>query len=297
MGFYIGIDVGGTNIKIAVTDEKNNILSFKSMPVKEREVSGSYSRQASAETVREITCSLITDMINRHCIHACDVLSVGIGIPGIIEGIKGPVVFTPNLGLCGIDFITEISGYLTACGNSFSKDIFYMANDADCAGLAEALMGAGAGFGNVLVLTLGTGVGGSFISNGKPVSFGKYGGEFGHFHFSNDGPMCRCGIKGCFEQYANSAGFKRLGFEKYTDALAEGLAGFINIFRPDIIVLAGGVINEGEKLFDSLNTKLSSFVYAAEFTNVPKIIPAGLGAEAGALGAALFGRMSQDDTL
>ncbi len=294
MKYYLGTDIGGTNVKAALINEKNDILFFKSTPIKRSPASDSLGIPASKEDICAAAVSLISDMFLSLGISSNEISSAGIGICGIIEGIKGPVLYTPNAGLSGCDFINEIFTHLNGCGNPISQDIFYMTNDADCAGLAEAVLGAGKDFENIFLMTLGTGVGGSLICGKEPVSFGKYGGEFGHFHFSGDGPLCSCGIKGCFEQYANAAGFKRLGFEKYTDALAEGLAGFVNMFRPDLIVLAGGVTNEGEKLFDALNKKLALLVYAKEYINAPKIVCAKTSEKAGALGAALFGRISEE---
>lgn len=278
MKYCLGTDIGGTNIKTAVLDENNNILFFKS----ERSIRGK---------VCETAARMLTEAVNTLGLDASDIISAGLGIPGMIKGNKGPVLYTPNTGLSGVDIIKEITCLLERSGLFIPDNIFFTGNDADCAGVAEACLGAGRSYESMLLLSLGTGVGGSFIYKGKPVTFGGYSPEFGHFHFSDEGPLCPCGIKGCFEQYANSAAFKRLGFEKYTDALSQGLAGMTNVLRPDIIVLAGGVINEGPRLFEAVDQKLKTYIYAAELTGVPRVIPAALGQEAGAAGAALFAKI------
>lgn len=274
---YIGIDIGGTNIKAAVIDENNNELGFRSV-------------KTDREAVMKTAAKSVVALLAKHEIDPAGVAAIGVGIPGIIEGKKGPVVYTPNLGLNNHDAVSELAESFRASGIDFNPEIIFLENDANCAGIAESCLGEGKDAEYLLLLTLGTGLGGTVITHGKPLMLGKYGGELGHFPFMYGGKDCPCGISGCLERYTNSAAFKEFGFEKYTSFLAEGIAGFVNIFRPDLVVLAGGVTNEGAHFFKVLNEKMATSVYARDYIRPPKIVRTSLGNDAGAIGAALAGK-------
>lgn len=278
MRYYIGIDIGGTNIKAVAIDESNNEYGFRSVKT---------DKEAVAKTAAGSVAALLTETD----MDPASVISIGVGVPGIIESEKGPVLFTPNLPLDGKDLVKELAEAFAEAGCPFSQEIIFLENDANCAGIAETVLGAGKDVENLLLLTLGTGLGGAVISGGKPMPFGKYGGELGHIPFLYGGKECPCGLSGCLERYTNSAAFKEFGADQYTSYLAAAIAGFVNIFRPDVVVLAGGVTNAGQKLFGPVNEKMANLVYARDYIAPPKIIRTALGDDAGAIGAALAGKL------
>ena len=203
-----------------------------------------------------------------------------------------------------------------------------LTNDANAAALGEAKFGAGKSYETVIMLTLGTGVGGGIIINGKLYegNQGK-GGELGHVVVQVDGEQCSCGRKGCLEAYASATaliretkkamyGNKRslmwqispeielvggkVVFEaaakgdksanevlnNYIKYLGEGILNYCNIFRPNVVVLSGGIANAGAALFDPLNKYIEERFYGYKATPEVKVVPAELGYDSGKIGAA-----------
>ena len=248
MDLYFGLDIGGTNIKASIIDSSYNELDFISIPTEK-------------DAVLKTAAKCVYTLVSQNNTDISSIAALGAGVPGIIEGNKGPVVYTPNLPLSGLDLVKDLSDHLAeSYGIVIPQDKIFIENDANCAGIAESVIGAGKDSHILMLLTLGTGLGGTVIIDGKPAPFGRYGGEFGHFPFMFGGKQCPCGLEGCLEQYTNSAAFKEFGFDRYTSFLSAAIAGYINIFRPDIVVLAGGVTNEGEEFFKTLNMKMKEYV-------------------------------------
>ena len=202
----IGIDLGGTNIAVGVVDESGKILatgSVRTMPER--------SYQSVIKDMADI--SLLT--LGKTNISLSNVRSVGIGIPGIADQETGVVIFCTNLGWHDVPLRSEIQKYI-------DKPV-YIDNDATVAAYAESIAGVSAGTQSSVFLTLGTGLGGGIIINGKPWNgFHGVGSEIGHLTMVIDGEPCTCGKRGCLERYCSATALARMGREviaRYPDSV------------------------------------------------------------------------------
>lgn len=302
MALYIGIDVGGTAVKGAVVDE-----------------SGKLHGEDSVVTVKgEGLIDGIVALCNRLSkLNKEPVEGIGVGCAGVIDSENGAVVLARNLSLADFPMAKLIG---EKCGLPVR-----ITNDANAAALGEAKFGAGKNYKNSIFVTLGTGVGGGIVINGKLFEGNKSAGaEIGHMVIKYGGEPCSCGRRGCFEAYSSATALKRLTreamradagssmwgkytpdtvtgktafeyaevdpaakrvVEEYVSYLACGLANLANAFRPEIIMLGGGVSKEGERLIAPLRKALDKEVFAAQYAPV-KVECAALGTAAGAIGAA-----------
>ena len=190
---YIGIDIGGTNLKAGLTDENGRLLAVKSMKI--REVS-------DPDVLADTLVTLTEELAAQGGIAVQDIASVGAGIPGVVDIRTGSIVYTCNLPLRNIPlrklFKRRLGLHL------------YVENDANCAALAEYYAGAGQGSKRFVTITLGTGIGAGIIHNGKIFHGGNgMAGEVGHMSIEMDGEPCPCGRRGCWERYASAAALKR----------------------------------------------------------------------------------------
>ena len=224
---YIGIDVGGTSIKAGLVDEEGNILFKHSCPT-------GVERGYSA-VIRDIA-RLGLDTVEQAGRRMDEVKAIGIGIPGIMDQRTGIVPFCTNLAWHDVPIIREMAQY---------TDLpVYVDNDASVAGLAESVKGVSAGTGSSVFVTLGTGVGGGVIENGKVFSgFHGVATEIGHMVTVAGGLPCTCGKRGCWERYASATALIRAGrvlcAEKPDCALLKRVDGDIrNITAKDVIDLA-----------------------------------------------------------
>ena len=192
---YIGIDLGGTGIKAGVVDEQGVILAKESCPTGVERGYEAVIRDMAQVAVKAVEASG----------HSMDeVKAVGIGIPGIMDPKTGIVPFCTNLSWHNVPIISEMHKYI-------DKPV-YVDNDATVAGLAEAVSGVSAGIKNSIFITLGTGVGGGIIMNGKVFSGSNgVGSEIGHMITVAGGEMCTCGNRGCWERYASATAIIREG--------------------------------------------------------------------------------------
>ncbi len=309
---FLGIDIGGTSVKIAVINNDGQLLS---------KTSYNFDYQLKQE---EQIASLANFIISFLKENNLDVISIGIGCPGAINSKDGICEYSNNIpwkDLHIIDIIKRIT----------NKPCF-MANDANVAVLGEAKFGSAKEYENVILLTLGTGVGGGLFLNGKLYEGvdGK-GAELGHMSIDPfNGRVCTCGAKGCLEAYASATALindakkevknnpnslinklldnnlenitAKIIFEaakqndetatklvnQYVDYLSYGLINYINIFRPEVILLSGGVSNAGDFLIEKINKKLEEKHYGFGTVNNKKIpvLIATLGADTGIYGAA-----------
>ena len=306
----IGVDIGGTFIKGAAVNSNGKVFDMFSIPLK---------KNLDGESVIKEVAETIKDVLAQNSLQD-KVAGIGIGCPGTLDVDNGVVNYSNNLGWEKLQ-IADI----------FSKILPYpvkLINDANAAALGEAKFGAGKSHSTVIMLTLGTGVGGGIIIDGKLFdgNEGK-GGELGHTVIVVDGEECTCGRKGCLEAYASATALiretkKEMNLNKnslmwsicpnidvvdgkvpftaakkgddsankvidnYVKYLGEGILNFCNIFRPNVIVLSGGVANAGEFLFNKLNRYVKERFYGYKFTPEVKIVPAELGYDAGKIGAA-----------
>ena len=221
--YYIGIDLGGTGIKAGVVDEQGKILS---------KVSGPTGVERGAEPVVNDMAHLALEAMEKAGVKLDEVKAVGIGIPGIQDPRTGIVPFCTNLYWHEVPVVEWMQRVI-------DKPIF-IGNDATVAGLAESVAGVSKGCKNSLFITLGTGVGGGIIIDGKVYSGSNgIGSEIGHMVIVADGEMCTCGNRGCWERYASATAIIRMGresAEKNPDgALAKAVGGDLDKIGAKIV--------------------------------------------------------------
>jgi len=290
----LGLDLGGTNIKVAVVE-----TSADGPPEIVYSEEGPTRAADGPDAVTGRLIELGTEAIEE----SGPVDGAGVGVPGLFDFDTGEIIFFTNLPgpWEGFPLRSSLADGLDVTVN--------LINDARAFTLAEGTVGAGRGARTLACLTLGTGIGGGLMIDGK-LKFGAFGiaGELGHQTVDPDGPVCGCGNRGCLEALARppaiaaSAGKKSFeavleglgeSDEESTEALAKaayylgiGLANVITMIGPDRIVIGGGVAEAGEPVFEPIRKAVRS-----RLTLVPpeatQIVPASLGAQAGAIGAAL----------
>ena len=314
MKYYIGIDLGGTFVKAGVVDENCNIVAKAS--VDSADVAGDAEKVADrmAECARQALANANLTMD--------DVESIGIGTPGSVDPNTGMIIYANNLNFLN----TPMRQYLEA---RTGKKI-YLENDANVAAYGEVLAGAAKGYNDAIVITLGTGVGGGIIIDGKIYSgFNHFGGELGHAVIVKGGRQCTCGRKGCLEAYSSATALikmtqeameankdsklwevaktleevngktafdaMRLGdpvgaevVNQYIQYLGCGLANFVNIFQPEILLIGGGLSKEGETLLAPLREILKEETYGISGVKSTTLKTCALGNDAGTIGAAFL---------
>ena len=237
---YIGIDLGGTGIKAGVVDENGNILAKGSCPT---------GVERGYEAVIRDMAALAIDVAKQSGHSMDEVKAIGIGIPGIMDQRTGIVPFCTNLSWHDVPIIEEMKQY---------TDLpVYVDNDATVAGLAESVKGVSAGTKDSLFVTLGTGVGGGVIMNGRVFS-GAHGvaSEIGHMVTVAGGLPCTCGKRGCWERYASATALIRAGrvlcAEKPNCPLMKAVDGnIITITAKDVIDLAMEGDEDCTKIFEN----------------------------------------------
>jgi len=308
MKYYIGIDLGGTFVKGGICSSSGEILVMDSVPT---EVD-----KGNAQVVANIV-RLTFALCDKLGIKATDCEGMGIGVPGMIDSDKGEVVYASNLNF-------EHFNLRDAVQEKVGVNVV-IANDANVAALGESKFGAGAGYSDSVLVTLGTGVGGGIIIDGNIFAGNcSAGAEIGHMIIEVNGRQCGCGLKGCFEAYASATGLINLTkesmdkdpdsllwqigkeningqsafnlaekdktakkvVETYLDYLSVGLVNIANVFRPQAILLGGGISNEGEGLVIPLREKMKKMIFAGEKGPKVEIKIASLKNKAGVLGAA-----------
>ncbi len=197
--YNLGIDLGGTNIAVGLVNENNEIVLKGSVPTKaEREIS----------LVIDDMAALCLKLIADAGIAACDIAHAGVASPGTVNPETGVVEYSNNLKMKDVPLAKMLSE------RTGIKDI-YLANDADAAAYGEAVAGAAKGASSSVMITLGTGVGGGIIIDGKIYSgFNHAGGELGHTVIEKGGRPCSCGRNGCWEAYSSATGLIKMTKEK-----------------------------------------------------------------------------------
>ena len=238
--YYIGVDVGGTGLKAGVVNEKGEILTKASCPT---------GVERGYEAVIRDIAGLCEQVIRQAELTEGDIRAIGIGLPGIYVPAEGRVPFCTNLGWHDVPLRDEMAKY-TALP-------VFADNDATVAGLAEAVAGVSSHVKNSVFITLGTGVGGGIIIDGKPYS-GPHGvaSEIGHMITVAGGEQCTCGNRGCWERYSSATAIIREG-RKYAEAhpdsaIAKAVDGDLSkINAQTIIDLAKAGDEAALKLFDN----------------------------------------------
>ncbi|MDE1920899.1 MAG: ROK family protein [Candidatus Omnitrophica bacterium] len=268
--YVVGVDVGGTNIKLGVVGPSGEVIvrnSFATKPF------ASHRNKLIAALSREIEASIITAGLTRR-----QIAGVGIGLPGLVDFEKGAVRFLPNIpGWTNVPLKSILQKTL--------KLPVYVDNDVKMITLAESQFGAGRGVKNFVCLTLGTGVGAGLILNGELYrGEGNAAGELGHMPLNEQGPRCNCGGWGCFETYVGNRalfglasrvmkkpgmttpmmfalakkGNKKALFYWKTAAerIGNGLVGIVNLLNPRLIIIGGGVSHNEKFLFKTITATI-----------------------------------------
>ena len=191
--YYIGLDVGGTTFKAGVVTEDGRIVHKDAMPT---------GIERPYQEIIADMAALCKKVAADAGIEMSEIKSIGVGVPGLFDNKTGMIPFCTNLGWHDIPFVAEMKKHLDTP--------VYGDNDATVAGLAESVAGVSAGIRDCVFLTLGTGVGGGIIIDGKPYS-GAHGcgSEIGHMMIKMGGELCTCGNYGCFERYASATAIIR----------------------------------------------------------------------------------------
>lgn len=297
MDRFLGLDLGGTNIKVAVIEKSGDswkVINEEDVPTDaDKGPAHVVSRLAEIATNKQKEFSNLS--------------GVGVAVPGLFNS-DGTIELFPNLpgpwrGFQALEPIRSATNLPTA-----------IINDARAFTLGEAIMGAALGKRTVACFVMGTGVGGGVVIEGK-IHLGANGaaGEIAHQIIKFDGPICGCGARGCAEPLINSAAIAKLAGTKtaeeaYKNALAgdeKALAAFkevaywiaitltniMVVLAPDTIVIGGGVAQSGDILLKEIRTAMNerAHLYPASDIN---IVPATLGFYAGSIGAALYGAIT-----
>ncbi|MGN0401703.1 MAG: ROK family protein [Acetatifactor sp.] len=314
MKYYLGLDVGGTNLAAGVVDEEYHLISKVSIP------------SGAGRSMEEITADM--ERVTRSAIQKAGLTveefeTWGIGMPSYVNPKTDLLVHANCFGWRNVPIYQYLEDKLPLK--------VLIENDANCAALGETLAGAAKEEENVIMLTLGTGVGGGVIID-KKIYCGAdmMGAELGHAKLVYNGITCTCGQKGCVEAYCSATALIRQTreaamsnktsvlwelcngdmeriegktlfeavklsdptaeqvLEQYIEYLSSAISTYITLFRPDKIILGGGIAEAGELLLDPLQQRLVPNTFAGTEIGVPKIVKAKLGNDAGIIGAAFL---------
>ena len=305
---YFGIDIGGTAVKLGIVDETGKVLCKG-----EQSVNFDGYQTPVLDTVRKAAKEFLT----AQAIPVESLSGIGVSATGQIDSRKGIVA-----GTCG-NFPNYIGSPIKAALEQDFGLPVTVANDANCMTLGEVWVGGAQGYTDVIGVTLGTGVGGGILTGGRLLEGARgLGGELGHYRtHALDGVPCTCGATGCWERYAATTALVRAAQEKdpawtngraifaaaqagnetvlalldhWTDEIAQGLAGMVHIFNPQLILIGGGVSAQQKLLIDPIADKVRASVMPA-FAEGLEIRAAQLHNDAGMVGAIYYFRQSHPE--
>lgn len=304
--YVFGVDIGGTTVKLGMFDTDGNAMDKWEIPTR--------TENNGANILPDIAAS-IQDKMSEKAVNKADVAGVGIGAPGPVDG-EGIIHKAVNIGWGEMNLKKELSELLGGMRVEGG-------NDANVAALGEMWKGGGQGHKNLVAVTLGTGVGGGIIINGRIMTGATgSGGEIGHIHVEDhETEACGCGNYGCLEEYASATGITRLANRKlqasdkdsvlrqgevsaktvfdavkagdelaieiarqFGDYLGKGLAVIAGVVNPEIFVIGGGVSKAGEVLFEYIRPSFEKTVFHG--CRNTEFALATLGNDAGIYGAA-----------
>ena len=292
----IGIIIGSQDIQIAIVNEDQTIVDIEQYPM-------DYSKQA-LEIIEEVATRTL-DVLEKNNIALDQCVGCGVGIPGTVDRKNGMILYSNNIRWEDVP-IAKVLGKVILCPVRIS-------NDADCAALGEAIAGVGIGYKDVAMFTIGNGVGGGLILNGEVFEGGMLGGsEVGHMSIQTQGRHCTCGRQGCLEAYVSIPALKsdiakrtnkemtlneifednnadtnvQAVVSSYIEYLGCGIVDIVNVFRPELIVIAGQISKHVSKLIPELEIYMKRNVFGGKHGMVPKIVAAKLGDRAGVIGVA-----------
>lgn len=303
--YVIGIDLGGTKISTALSDFEGNIVSNVVVPTK--------ADEGEIPVLNRII-STIEEVIKKGKVTTGEIESIGIGSPGPLNANTGVIITTPNLPFKDFNVTKPIK-------EKFDLPV-YLDNDANVATIGEFMFGAGKGKKNIVFFTVSTGVGGGAIVNGNIYRGSTCNAlEIGHTTVAPNGPRCNCGNVGCLEAVASGTAIGKKGqeatmtkvdtslkqydkvtsYEVFLEAdkgdevakdirdealnyLGIGVANAVSIFDPEMVIIGGGVTQVGDVLFDRVRQVVKKRCFKVMSDNC-QIVPAGLGTNAGVVGA------------
>ncbi len=300
--FVVAVDVGGTLTKIAYAEPGGSLSGLARL------------HTHLAETGAGLV-SWLADLIRHWAEERTDGRCRGFAVvvPGIVDAAKGLVRAAPNVDWTDVPLLDQVSQLTGLPG--------VVGHDVRAGGLAEWRLGRGRGVDNLLFLSLGTGIAGAMVVDGRLLEAGGYAGEIGHLRVAAAGEQrCACGQVGCLETIASAAGVARTyaalaaaadpidaqevaararhkdpnarqAYAVASTALAEGLTSYLTLLGPELILIGGGLAGAADLLLPQLTDRLARDV---TFQRTPRIVAAALGADAGVIGAGLLGwdRMS-----
>lgn len=294
----IGVDIGGSKLMAVLVDHAGRVVDRS-----ESAVSG-----LGTAGLEDLICAEIARLLPSQ-----RSLPVGVAAAGLVDGANGMVRFSPHLPWLEEPLRERLAIRLKGLG----VDQVVLENDVNAALWAEARFGAASGTSDVVMVTVGTGIGGAFLVGGR-LYRGRNGmaGEFGHLTLEPVGHPCECGLAGCWEQYASGRALGRemltLGrdldgpritaaarsgdpdaltaFQIVGRALGRGLSGLVTSLDPGLIVVGGGVCAAGELLLAPAREELGQRLVGTGHRVLPQIVSAELGPAAGAIGAADLAR-------
>lgn len=308
--YYIGIDLGGTNVAAGLVEETGKLLGKASVPTPH-----------GAEPVADAIAAAAGMAAKEAGVELNQVKSIGLTAPGIIDPEKGIVFRAVNMALENVPLVELVSQRLGLPG--------VLENDANAAALGEYVAGAGRGCQSLLAVTLGTGVGAGAVLDGKLYTGFNYTAlEAGHTVIHRGGRECNCGRRGCWETYASATGLIRSTREameanrssalwklaptleavngktafdaadagdpvgqtvirEYIEDLACGLTNLINILQPQVVCVSGGIARQGERLLGPVREIVDREEHNRSGKKRVTLRIAQLGDDAGVVGAAL----------
>lgn len=319
MAYYIGVDVGGTNIACGIVDEECKIIARSKVKT------NAHDKNDAPPDYREVLGE-IKSAIRIACEEAGiapeAASSIGVGCPGTCNQDTGVVEYSNNLGFLNVPMKDDLE-------SEFGVAV-YLENDANAAAFGEFVAGAAKGAKSAVVITLGTGVGSGIVIDGKIYRGANFaGGEIGHTVIVMDGLPCTCGRRGCFEAYSSATGLIHMTTQaselnpeslmtkmiredgrvsartaykamkegdpvgkavtdQYIKYLSCGIANVINTFQPEILCIGGGVCNEGDTLLVPLKAAVAEQIYSKHSAKNTEIVICKLGNDAGIIGAAML---------
>lgn len=305
--YRIGIDLGGTNIAVGVVNDRYEIVARRSVPTG--------AERPAEEVIRDMG-DAVEEALRQAGLTAADCASMGVGSPGACDPQTGVVKRAYNLNWFDVPVCRMLH-------QRFGIPV-RLGNDANCAALAEVVAGAAVGCQDMVLITLGTGVGSGIISRGKILSGLRGGaGEAGHMLLVLDGEPCTCGRRGCWEAYSSATALIRQArqaaaehpesllagaeeitgktvfdaadrgdetanavVDRFCDYLGAGVTNIVNALAPEVILIGGGISRQGERLLASVRRYVERNCFGGPEGAIPIFAAARLGNDAGIIGAA-----------
>ena len=294
MDCVIALDVGGTSMKAALVDEARQVIGAARIPT---------GRADGPDAVVERIVATVADQVAAARATGYTPRGAGVVVPGVVDDQRGVAVYSANIGWRDVR-LRELIEKRVDVPVAFSHDV-------RAGGLAEGELGAARGVRDYLFLPIGTGIAGAVVLDGQPYSGHGYGGEIGHMIVDPSGPECGCGAHGCLEAIASASAIaaeysRRTGrladslvselaaggdadavavWDRAIEALARALQAYTTLLAPELVVIGGGLGEAGDLLLRPLTQALDARL---TFQRRPRLVPAQLGDQASALGAALL---------